>query len=153
MRWYHVTSVLLALASAALAGPLPDGGVTGKEVAAALLSKGFQAELTTDKEGDPLIRSSSGGTRFGVYFYECHGKPRCTSIQFSAFIKAKQVTPEKIVEWNRKNRFGRAYLDDDSDPWVEMDVDVEHGATTEALTNDLDRWVSVLGTFGKFLEK
>jgi hypothetical protein len=151
MRWYHISTVLLALAPSALAAPIPDGGVTAAEVSAALQAKGFQAEVTADKQGDPLIRSASGGSRFGVYFYDCHGSPRCGSIQFSAAFSGKGMDLGKIAEWNRTKRFGRAYIDDDSDPWVEMDMDVEHGATTDALTNDLERWVAVMGKFGQFI--
>jgi hypothetical protein len=32
-----------------------------------------------------------------------------------------------------------------------MDMDMEHGATTEAMTNDLDRWVVVMNEFRKFI--
>ncbi len=152
MRLYHITCVLVSLAPAAFAGVLPDGGVTAEEVADVLRGKGFQAQIATDKEGDPLVRSSAGGVRFGVYFYGCNHQPRCKSIQFSAGIKTKGVAQAKMTEWNRTKRFGRAYIDDESDPWLNMDMDVEHGATTEALANDLERWSSVLGIFTKFIE-
>src|SRR5262245_18986400 len=32
---------------------------------------GFQAKLETDNVGDPVIRSSSNGVDFRIYFYEC----------------------------------------------------------------------------------
>ena len=75
------------------------------------------------------------------------------SIQFSAGFSVKNVTPAKIAQWNRTKRFGRAYLDDDFEPWVEMDMDLEHGGTTEALANNLDRWVGVIGEFNKYINK
>jgi hypothetical protein len=153
MRWYHMTILLLALAPPASAGPLPDGGVTAKEVADVMTSKDFPAEIATDKDGDPLVRSTVKDFKFGVFFYGCHGKPRCDSIQFSAGFSLKGVTPEKVAQWNRTKRFGRAWLDDQSDPWVEMDMDLEHGATTEAVANDLDRWVGVVTEFNKFINK
>ncbi len=153
MRWYHISSMLLALAPAAIAAPLPDGGVTAKDVARVMEAKDFQAEIATDKDGDPLIRSSSKDMKFGVFFYGCHSKPRCDSIQFSAGFSVKNVTPAKIAQWNRTKRFGRAYLDDDFEPWVEMDMDLEHGGTTEALANNLDRWVGVIGEFNKYINK
>jgi hypothetical protein len=31
------------------------------------------------------------------------------------------------------------------------DVDVEHGATTEAIANDMERWVTVLAEFTKYI--
>ncbi len=140
------------LAVAAQARSLPDGGVTGQEVTNVLQQKGYKAQLTTDKQGDPLIRSASGGIDFLVLYYECKGKPRCASIQFYAGFKKQGITPQQINEWNANNRFGRAYLDKEFDPRVEMDVDVEHGATTEAIDNDIERWVSVLAAFAKFID-
>jgi len=153
MRWYHITAVLLALAPAALAEPLPDGGVTAQEVAKVMVGKDFAAEIATDKDGDPLIRSSVKDVKFGVFFYGCNGKARCDSIQFSVGFSVKGVSPSRIAKWNRTRRFGRASLDDDSEPWVEMDMDLEHGATTEALANDLDRWVGVLTEFSKYINE
>jgi Putative bacterial sensory transduction regulator len=153
MRWFQAFLVLLALARPAFAAPLPDGGVTAQDVAQVMQEKGFAATIATDKEGDPLIRSSSKDLKFGVFFYGCHGKPRCDSIQFSAGFSVKGVTPEKIAQWNTTKRFGRAYLDKVAEPWVEMDMDVEHGATTEALANNLDRWVGVIGAFNGYINK
>lgn len=153
MRWYHIFSVLLALAPAALAVPLSDGGVTAQDVAQVMRGKGFPTEVTTDKDGDPLIRGSSKDLKFGVFFYGCHKTPRCDSIQFSAGFSVKDVTPARIAQWNWTKRFGRSYLDDDFEPWVEMDMDLEHGGTTEALANDLDRWLAVMGEFNKYINK
>jgi hypothetical protein len=154
MRGFKIAAILattLVQAPLALAAPLPDGGVTAAEIARILQSKGFQAEIGTDKQGDPLVRSTSGGAKFGVYFYECHDQPRCESIQFSAGFTKTGVGADKVAEWNRTKRFGRAYMDSEADPWVEMDVDVEHGATTEAIANDLDRWVHVMGEFMRYI--
>jgi len=139
----------MLLGSAAAAGPLPDGGVTAEEVSSVFQEKGFQAELTKDSSGNPLIRSSSGGVKFAVFFYGCNDAKRCDSIQFAAGFGTKGVSAEKMAEWNRSKRFGRAYQDDDHDPWVEMDMDMKHGATSEALASDLDRWTIVLGQFAK----
>ena len=152
MRWLPVLALVsMTMSATAHAGLLPDGGVTAQDVASVLRAKGYQADITTDKEGDPLVRSNSSGAKFGVFFYECKGKPRCKSIQFSAGFNEPGLDPAKIADWNRRNRFGRAWIDKDGDPFVEMDVDVEHGATVEALANDLDRWVSVMGAFMRYL--
>ena len=140
-------------AGAVLAGALPDGGVTAAEVVAALQDKGYRAELTTDSTGDPMIQSAAEGVNFRVYFYGCDGDPaRCGAIQLvAAFDLEEGLALDRINLWNREHRFGRGYLDDDNDPWVEMDVDVELGFTTEALANNLDTWMSVLPSFIEFV--
>ena len=148
--WIFMLVALLPLT--ALAGALPDGGITVQEVARSMQAKGFQTEITTDKDGDPLIKSTLEGAKFSVYFYECGGKPRCKSIQFAAgFAMKGSISPAKLAEWNRTKRFGRVYQDNENDPWVEMDMDMEHGATTEAMTNNIDRWLVVLKEFRKYI--
>jgi hypothetical protein len=140
-------------AGAVLAGALPEGGVTGAEVVAALQDKGYRAELTTDSTGDPMIQSAAEGVNFRVFFYECEGDPaRCSAIQLvAAFDLEEGLALDRINLWNREHRFGRGYLDDENDPFVEMDLDVEYGFTTEALANNLDTWVTVLPGFKEFI--
>lgn len=141
------------LAAPAFGGPLPDGGVTAGEVRAALQAKGFKAEVTKDSEGDPLIRSAADGSNFSIYFYDCDKSGRCVAIQFSAgFDLTKGTTLEVVNTWNKDRRFGKAYLDDERDPYLEYDIDLEHGATTEALENVVDVWESVLPTFKKHID-
>ena len=138
-------------AGMATAGPLPNGGVTSQEVVGVMRGMKLPTEVTVDKDGDPLIWTNSGGQKYGVYFYQCKNK-RCTSIQFSAgFDGASKIPASKVAEWNRTKRFGRAYAQGDT-LYVEMDMDVERGATTEALANNFERWVAVLEQFPKYFQ-
>jgi len=133
--------------SAALARPLPDGGVTVQEVAQELQSKGYKAEVGKDGGGDPKIVSGVDGSRFRVWFYGCESG-RCASVQFeTAFDLKNGVTFEKVNQWNKERRFGSAHLDDEMDPYVQYDVDFERGATTEAVANAIDVWVTVVPRF------
>jgi len=143
----------LALApAAALAGPLPDGGVTAKDVAAALTDKGYKAEITKGDDGDPVVISGADGSNFRIIFYTCDKAQRCASIQFVAAFDLKDgMKLSQINEWNQTKRFGRAYLDDEMDPYVEMDVDFEHGATSEAVGNVVETWAAVLPAFKDFV--
>ena len=154
MRWIPiVAAVMLFQSPAVFAGPLPDGGVTVEEVAGVLQDKGYRAEVSTDKQGDPMILSTTSGFKFRVFFYECEQKPRCKSIQFSAVFTWKDGSAEKVATWNRTKRFGKVYLDEDSDPVVQMDMDMEHGATSEAIANNMERWNAVLAGFVKYLRE
>jgi len=147
-----MAGLALVLASApAMAGPLPDGGVTADEVASVMRALKLPVEKTTDRQGDPLILSTLGGRKFGVYFYQCQSE-RCASIQCSAgYEGAASVPMVKIHDWNRTKRFGRAYADGGT-LYVEMDMDVERGATTEALANNFERWAAVMEQFPKFFK-
>jgi hypothetical protein len=147
----------VAIAAAMCAGvaharPLPEGGVTAQEVAEALQAKGYRAQLTKDSAGDPMIESGLDGSTFRVMFYTCK-TGRCASIQFVwALDMDDGMELRKINQWNREKRFGRAYLDDENDPFLEMDVDLERGGTTEAIGNNLDTWASVLPAFKEFIQ-
>lgn len=143
-----VIATVLAAAGGAQAKPLADGGVTAEEVAASLQAKGYKAEIGKDQGGDPKIHSGAEGVAFDIYFYGCNKGPRCSSLQFTeGFHVEGGMKLADINAWNRANRFGRGYLDDVNDPFVEMDLDVEHGFTTEAVENNIDTWDAVLGAF------
>ena len=137
------------MAGAAWAEPLPTGGVAAQEVAQALQAKGLQAKIETDSQGDPMISSALDGTPFRVLFYTCKAG-RCAAISFAtAFPDAGKVGLQKINDWSRNNRFGRAYLGGESYPYVEYDVDLERGGTTEAIGNAIDVWAWVIPNFKK----
>jgi len=155
MRSFLIGTVVAASlsAAAAQAGPLPDGGATAQEVAAVLQAKGYRAQIGVDRQGDPLITSAGEGSEFKVVFYGCK-TGRCHSIEFSvAYDLPNGIAPAKINDWNRKKRFGRAFVDEVNDPFLKMDVDLEHGSTTESVANNLDTWLSVLRDFRQFIRE
>lgn len=153
MRHMGMIVVVCGIAGVAAAGPIPDGGVTVEDVAAVMQAKGYRAEITADSQGDPKILSSTAGKNFSVFFYGCSDVKRCTAIQFSAGFDLKQgMTLAKINEWNFNKRFATGSLDDEMDPYMSYDIDVEHGYTTEAIANNLDRWEAVVGKFKTFID-
>lgn len=148
---------ILAIAIASLgASPALAQQVTAKDpqsVSRALLAAGYQAEVKTDVEGDPMIVSASSGTKFGVFFYNCTNHLNCATVQFHAAFDmppGKAPSLERINSWNRSQRFGRAYLDKEGDPAIEMDLDLDDGGMSQALfVDNLEFWVSVLARFEK----
>jgi hypothetical protein len=151
MRWIYLLIVLLALPLAAQSEPLPGVGVSAPEVAKVLGQAGYPADITADKAGDPLIRSSNGKVLFIVNLYQCGSELRCTSLQFTAPFRHKVVSAATIAAWNRGRRFGRAFQDFHGTAWVSMDVDTGRGMTTEALQADLNRWITVINAFETFI--
>ena len=142
----------LPVSAPALARDLPDGGVTVGEFADALQSKGFKAEIGKDAQGDPKITSAADGSSFTVFFYGCE-KNRCKSVQFSSGFDMKSgMALSEVNKWHSDYRFGRVYLDDDNDPYLTMDEDLEHGATDTALENNIERWEATLVGFKKFIK-
>ncbi|HEX3990646.1 MAG TPA: YbjN domain-containing protein [Acetobacteraceae bacterium] len=153
MRWICALIVGLALPLAAQGETLPDGGVTGPEVASVLRHAGYPSDPINDRAGTPVIHSSTGKVLFNVNFYQCNAELRCASIQFIAEYRHKGVAPAVIAAWNREKHFGRAWQDRYGNSWVAMDVETSHGMTTEALAANISRWITVLNGFGAFLNE
>ena len=55
------------------------------------------------------------------------------ALQMYAGFSGFDVTLGRINEWNRTKRFSKAYLDDDDDPCLESDLDLEGGVATTAI--------------------
>jgi hypothetical protein len=152
MRYAYVLILALSLPVAAQGAVLQDG-VSAPEVAAALHSAGYPADVTTEHQGSPLIRSSTGKTLFLVHFFQCDAQLRCASIQFISRLQHKTMAPAAIEAWNRERRFGRAFLTSHGTAWIAMDVETSHGITTEALAANLGRWVGVISAFETFADR
>ena len=109
---------------------------------------GFQAQLDKDNVGDPLIRSSSSGVNFNIYFYGCKKNKQCQSLQFLAgYDLGEGTTLPALNEWNKGKRFASAYLDDEDDPFLQMDLNTEGGMTPENFEKTFGLWQSLKGEF------
>jgi hypothetical protein len=146
-RWLAIAAL-----AAAWAVPAQSQMVRGQDpdsLVRALQGAGYAAKLGVDKVGDPMITSGVSGTTFQIFFYNCTDHKACATVQFhSGYDLKTPVGLERINEWNRSQRFGRAYLDKENDPILEMDVDLDDGGVSEPLFIDnVEFWASVLGKF------
>lgn len=108
------------------------------------------AELTTDKDGDPLIRGTMDETNYTVFFYGCETGANCKAIQLWTFFDAgPAATLEDVNAWNATHRFSKAYIDSDGDVAVEFDVNLFGGVTAENLEDTFDWWRLVLEKTGE----
>ena len=113
---------------------------------------GFQAKLEADNVGDPVIRSSSNGVDFRIYFYECKNNKRCKSLHFSVgYDLADGSSLDAVQLWNADKRFASAYLDDEADPFLQMDINTEGGITQKNFENTFELWQSLKGEFEQFI--
>jgi Putative bacterial sensory transduction regulator len=123
-----------------------------QSIVAALQGAGYKAELSKDGTGDPLIRSSSGGTSFAIFFFGCTKNVDCATIQFFAGYTDKKPTLAQLNDWNSKKRFGRAYISDSGSARVEMDVDLDDGGISAKLFEDnVEFWVATMAAFEKHI--
>ncbi len=117
-------------------------------------SIGYRAELTTDDEGDPKIKSATGGANFSIYFYGCERNKQCDSIQLSSgFDLDNGSSLNAVNSWNSKKRYGKAYLDDENDPYVEYDINLANGGVSQENFRDtLELWDRVLTDFRSYVD-
>ncbi len=121
-------------------------------IVSALQSAGYRAELDKDTTGDPMIRSSSGGSAFYVFFYRCTRNTDCRTVQFYAGFADARPSLSQMNEWNSKNYFGRAYIRDNGSARLEMDIDLDDGGVSRAVFgNNLEFWVVLMGRFKSFV--
>ena len=121
---------------------------------AALQKAGYKAKLTQD-EGKPEIESSAAGATFYLYFQNCESKDGCEDIMVqAAYDMDKDGVPlEKINDFNRDNRWARAYLDKDRDPVIESDLMFVGKQMDEAaFIESIKAWDDALGRFHKAID-
>lgn len=118
-----------------------------------LQDQGFRAKLEVLDDGDPVIRSNSSGTNFSIYFYNCERGTNCQSIQFFVAYDLEDGTSlERINQINTRNRFTKIYLDDENDPYMELDVNLAFGVTHENLADTLEWWLLSMGELERELD-
>jgi hypothetical protein len=148
----RLLATALAVGALGLAVPAQAEQVRAQDpesLVTALRNAGYAAKLGTDKVGDPMITSGINGTTFQIFFYNCTDHVECATVQFhSGYDLTSSPTLASLNEWNRAQRFGRAYLDKENDPILEMDVDLDDGGLAPALFIDnIEFWASILGKF------
>lgn len=119
-------------------------------VADALEARGWPAKVLTKAGSNPAIETSRDGVKAMVLFMNCNDQHRdCRSIQFyMGFTDAKATSLERLNSINKDMRFGRAYRDDDGDPVLEMDLDMDaDGIPREVFNANLLTWAALMTKF------
>ena len=86
------------------------------------IAKGFgSATLEKDGVGDPKIVGRIDGTKYNLYFFNCEDDHTdCDTLQFTAGWTGFDVSLRDLNVWNLERLYGKAYLDKDNDPILEM---------------------------------
>ena len=116
-------------------------------------SQGWPATIVVTEGDDPYIESNRAGLKFLVLFMNCDAGQRCKTLQYyMGFSDAKDVTLERLNQWNKEKRFARAYKDDAGDPVLEMDVDLDFaGIPRENVGETFNTWASLMDSFRAYV--
>jgi hypothetical protein len=114
------------------------------------VAKGFgSATLEKDSEGDPKISGRINGIKYGIYFYGCTEGKDCTDIQFATGWSGAKVEMSKVNDWNRTKRYGKAYLDKENDPMLELPVNLSYGVSPKNLDSTFEWWGAIVKSFAE----
>jgi hypothetical protein len=140
--------LVAAFAVPALAAEPVVDAADPAELASIIRALGYRAVVETDGVGDPMISSRANGTKFAIYFYGCTEGGACKSLLFKVGYDLDAGTSLDVVnDWNAKTLFGRAYLDDEADPWLEMAVNMDGGVRRGNFEDTFDWWEVILNQF------
>ena len=129
-------------ASATASAGSPEG------LATTLGAAGYQVVLDKDGSGDPRLKVTRDAVHFVVSFFGCTEHADCTSIMFYYGRSTNgEVSVGRVNGWNKGQRWGRGYIDNDADPCLELDVDMTGGMPTAQFTKVLDHWWVALTSF------
>ena len=121
-----------------------------QELADIIQSLGYRAKLETDNVGDPVIHSSAAGAEFQIQTFGCDSDSHdnCKLLLFKVgFDLEEGTTLESMNDWNEQVLVGRAYIDDEMDPWLEWAVNMDGGVTEKNFAESFDWWETALAQF------
>lgn len=113
---------------------------------------GYVVSQDIDKYGDPRFESRISRTTTRVLFYGCKNGQNCKYIMFSAGWNLDDgIAGDVINEWNREKVWGKAHLDEENDPFLELVVNMDGGVTAENFLDTVDWWRITLEKFEKHI--
>lgn len=141
-----VSAVFALLAPVLCAGTVD--ATDPAELVSIIQELGYRGVLEVDDAGDPMIRSSVGGTEFTILFHGCEDGNECRSLLFRVGYDLPDGTTVEVVnDWNATKLFGRAYLDEESDPWLELTMNTYGGVSRLNFEDTFDWWEIVVADF------
>lgn len=117
-------------------------------IAGLLRAEGFKAEIVTQPSGAIEIKSETAEAKFWLYFQACTPEyTGCEVVTFSSgFDFETAQLPDIIGDWNA-DRFSKAYLDEDGDPFVEFSVNLKAGVSRENFADTLHWFTTEMTAF------
>ena len=126
--------------------------MTLAEAAALLEEEGLAVSAQSDGLGN-FLQSSVNGGDFTLEAYNCNASGRCTEFLFAAVFDLPDGFPEeKINDWNSTRLGGRAYLDEERDPYLDHVVSVSGPVDAGAFREGFYLWAQVLSEFMAYID-
>ena len=141
LRWFAVAAVAVVLAGPVSAQPTRDR-ITAELLTGLLRDKGMEGQV--NERGNVIVNTN--GTKI-VYFISGQ------TMQAYFGLRGTSANVTTINEWNKTKRFGRAYIDAEGDPCVELDYDLEGGVSDESIKVWFDTVSAIVRSFKTHVSK
>ena len=150
-------TVVLALAQSSIAEELEElvDATNPEGMISIIQDLGYRAKLDVDNTGDPIIHSSVGGTEFSLQFFGCteDNNDQCKMLLYKVGYDLDEGSDLKAVNsWNEMTLVARAYLDDESDPWLEWAINMYGGVSRQNFEDTFNWWEIALANFEDHLD-
>ncbi|MEB3223336.1 MAG: YbjN domain-containing protein [Candidatus Sericytochromatia bacterium] len=117
---------LLCAPGPALAAPEVLETITAPALFKLMKAEGYA--VSVDKDGDVVWKLEGYST---FMFVDKDGD----SLTFRVSFKNEGTTLAKVNDWNRAKRFSQSFLDEDGDPCLQSDLELNGGITRARLTD------------------
>jgi len=125
-------------------------------LATILTAADFNFEETRDEQGDPLLKVSpgnSGAAKIDISFIGCGTDPTCEDVLLRATYSPDKPVALKVAnDWNIRNRWARAYVNDKDEAVIEMDINAYGGIGHDALEAMVNTFFKIVGDFSTELK-
>ncbi len=125
-------------------------------LATILTAADFNFEETRDEQGDPLLKVSpgnSGAAKIDISFIGCGTDTTCEDVLLRATYSPDKPVALKVAnDWNIRNRWARAYVNDKNEAVIEMDINAYGGIGHDALEAMVNTFFKIVGDFSKELK-
>lgn len=150
MRFLFLICLLLQISAPAQADELI--GQKSFEEIRELISGFGSAKLVREDGEAPFIEGRIKGLIYQAYFMDCTDEnDSCETVLFQAtWEKGEHSTLERMNDWNTEMAYGKAFLDEDGDPTLEMVVNLLGGVTRDNFDDSVAVWAYIMGEFDSF---
>lgn len=130
--------------------------ITPEVVARIIQDAGLSYQSKFDSMDRPRIivtePTSLKAQEFEIYFFDCEEQVYCQSITlWSWYLPKARITHARSNLWNQKNRFMKSYLDKDSQPILEQDIQGYGGIGLGNLSVLINAYIKVMPAYAKFM--
>jgi len=135
LRWLALAAVAIVLAAPVSAQQTRDR-ITAEQLTGLLRDKGMESQV--NERGNVVV--TVNGSKI-VFFISGQ------TMQAYFGLRGTKANMNMINEWNKTKRFGRAYIDADNDPCVELDYDLEGGVSDDSIKVWFDTVSAIVRSF------